>query len=127
VCDTNFGGVILPTTFFILLLHHSKSSFDLNKLRNCFSPTSHHNFTLNSNLRIIFFLKNLPNLNQPLIPLEHHCYHHHSPSKHIQTLNQIPSIQPSINSPLSLSLSIPFSKFHTSKKKTFEDPSSTLV
>jgi len=65
-----------------------------------------------------------------LIPLEHHRYHLHSPSIHMQTLNQIPSTQPSINSPLSLSLSIPFSKFHTSKKKrrkTFEDSSSTLV
>ena len=75
VCDTNFGEVILPTPFFIILNLHS------------------------------------------LIPLEHHHYHLHSPSKHIQTLNQIPSIQPSINSSLSFSLCIPFFEFHTSKKK----------
>ena len=117
--------------FFILLLLHSKPSFDLHKPRNCFFPTSHHNFTLNSNLRFSLFPKNLSNLNQPLISLEHHRYLYHSPSKHIQTLNQIPSIQSFINSSLSLSLSIPFSEFQTSKKikknKTFEDPTSTLV
>ena len=48
-----------------------------------------------------------------LIPLEHHCYHLHFPSKHIQTLNQIPYIQPSIN----LSLSLSFNKFHKKKKE----------
>ena len=48
-----------------------------------------------------------------LILLEHHCYHLHFPSKHIQTLNQIPYIQPSINSSLSLS----FNKFHKKKKE----------
>ena len=71
VCDTNSGGVILPTPFFIFLNLHS------------------------------------------LILLEHHCYHLHFPSKHIQTLNQIPYIQPSINSSLSLS----FNKFHKKKKE----------
>ena len=58
-----------------------------------------------------------------LILLEHHCYYLHFPSKHIQTLNQIPYIQPSINSSLSLS----FNKFHKKKRKTFEDRFSTLV
>ena len=48
-----------------------------------------------------------------LILLEHHCYYFHFPSKHIQTLNQIPYIQPSIN----LSLSLLFNKFHKKRKK----------
>ena len=48
----------------------------------------------------------------------------HVPSNHIQTLNQIPYIQPSIISSLFLSST----KFHKKKvSKTVEDPSSTLV
>jgi len=51
VCDTNSGGVILPTTFFILLLHHSKPSFSIQTHLD-FEPNPFHSALLNSPLSL---------------------------------------------------------------------------
>ena len=78
VCDTNFGGLILPTTFFILLLHHSKLSFSI-QTHSYFEPNSFHSI-LHKLVTFSFLIQ-----------------------------------------------SIFFEFSYKYKKKTFEDPSSTLV
>ena len=78
--DTNSGGVILPTTFFILLLHHSKPSFSI-QTHSDFEPNPYHSALL----KLATF------------------------SLLIQSIFWI------------------FIQVKKKKKKTFEDPSSTLV